>query len=98
MFSEQCPWAATYRGQPLKGLDRILAHFEDGYAAWVWLTTPRSGLEGATPLSLLRHGEIERATAAAAGDAQGDFARAAATIWNAFTGGFARCALSGCSA
>lgn len=62
------------RGQPLKGLDRILAHFEDGYAAWVWLTAPRAGLEDATPLSLLRHGEIERVTAAAAGDAQGDFA------------------------
>lgn len=62
------------RGQPLKGIDRILVYFEDGYAAWVWLTTPRSGLEGATPLSLLRHGEIERATAAAAGDTQGDFA------------------------
>ncbi|HSR72231.1 MAG TPA: hypothetical protein VLL72_07600, partial [Kiloniellales bacterium] len=62
------------RGQPLEGLDRVLALFEDGYTAWIWLTTPRPGLEGATPLALLRRGEVERAAAAAAGDAQGDFA------------------------
>lgn len=62
------------RGRPIKGLDRIVPCFEDGYAAWVWLTTPRPGLDGATPLALLRRGEIERVAAAAAGDAQGDFA------------------------
>lgn len=62
------------RGQPLNGLDRILAHFADGYAAWNWLMTPRPALDGATPLAVLRRGEVERAIAAAAGDAQGDFA------------------------
>jgi len=62
------------RGRPLKGLGRVVPLFEDGYAAWVWLTTPRPALDGATPLALLRNGEIERVATAAAGDAQGDFA------------------------
>ena len=34
--------------------------FADGYAAWVWLTTPRPSLDGAPPLTLLARGEVER--------------------------------------
>jgi hypothetical protein len=62
------------RGRPLKGLDRIAPQFEDGYAAWVWLTTPRAALDAATPLDRLREGEVDRVALAAEGDAQGDFA------------------------
>lgn len=62
------------RCRPLAGLDRIVPRFGDGYAAWVWLTTPRPSLNGAKPLALLRQGETDRATAAAKGDLQGDFA------------------------
>jgi hypothetical protein len=62
------------RGRPLKGLDRIVPQFEDGYAAWVWLTTPRAALDGTTPLARLRKGEVDRVALAAEGDAQGDFA------------------------
>lgn len=62
------------RGRPLAGIERIAAHFPDGYAAWVWLTTPLNALDGATPLSLLRDGDVEGVVAAAQGDAQGDFA------------------------
>ena len=62
------------RGRPLAGIDRIVELFPDGYAAWVWLTTPLSALDGAKPLSLLKNGEIERVTKATQGDVQGDFA------------------------
>jgi hypothetical protein len=62
------------RGRPIRGLERILPHFDDGYAAWIWLTTPLSSLDGAAPLAALRRGDVERVAAAAAGDAQGDFA------------------------
>ena len=62
------------RGCPLRGVDRIVPYFEDGYAAWVWLTTPRPALDGATPIALLRRGQVDRVAAAAEGDAQGDFA------------------------
>ena len=62
------------RGRPLKGIDLIAELFPDGYAAWVWLTTPLRALDGTTPLSLLRKGEVDRVVAAARGDAQGDFA------------------------
>ncbi|MGI9304686.1 MAG: hypothetical protein ACR2RB_18565 [Gammaproteobacteria bacterium] len=68
------PGQLDERGRPLKGLDRIVSHFEDGYAAWVWLTTPRAALEGVSPLARLRQGEIDRVAAAAEGDVQGDFA------------------------
>ena len=62
------------RGRPLEGLDRMIGLFDDGYAAWVWLTTELASLDGATPLALLAAGEIERVTRAAEGDLQGDFA------------------------
>lgn len=62
------------RGRPLDGIERILPHFEDGYAAWVWLTTPRPSLDGEEPLALLSRGESARVADAAEGDAQGDFA------------------------
>ncbi|MCY3873654.1 MAG: hypothetical protein OXF88_05100 [Rhodobacteraceae bacterium] len=55
-------------------LDRVTALFADGYAAWVWLTTPRPSLDGAEPLALLARGEVERVAEAALGDRQGDFA------------------------
>ena len=62
------------RGRPLQGLDRIVPLFSDGYAAWVWLTSPRLGLDGASPIALLQKGDIERVVASAKGDVQGDFA------------------------
>lgn len=62
------------RGRPLTGLDRVAGLFADGYAAWVWLTTPRPSLDGAEPLALLARGEVERVAEAARGDRQGDFA------------------------
>ena len=62
------------RNRPLPGLDRVAGQFADGYAAWVWLTTPRPSLDGATPLAVLARGEVERVVEAARGDRQGDFA------------------------
>ena len=62
------------RNRPLPGLDRVAGLFADGYAAWVWLTTPRPSLDGATPLTVLARGEIEPVAEAARGDLQGDFA------------------------
>ena len=62
------------RGRPVDGLDRVAGLFDDGYAAWVWLTTELSSLDGATPLTLLAGGEIDRVAKAAEGDRQGDFA------------------------
>ena len=62
------------RGRPLAGLASVVGQFGDGYAAWVWLTTPRPSLDGAKPLTLLAGGEIDRVANAAEGDRQGDFA------------------------
>ena len=62
------------RGRPFDGLDRVAGLFDDGYAAWVWLTTELSSLDGATPLTLLDGGEIDRVVKVAEGDRQGDFA------------------------
>ena len=62
------------RDRPLAGLDRVVRLFDDGYAAWVWLTTGRASLDGARPLTLLAVGEIDRVAKAAEGDKQGDFA------------------------
>jgi hypothetical protein len=61
------------RGRPLTGLEPIFAHFGDGYAAWVWLTTPLPALDGQEPLQLLRTGERDRVMVAVQGDMQGDF-------------------------
>ena len=61
------------RGRPFTGLEPVFAHFGDGYAAWVWLTTPLSALDGQKPLQLLRSGERDRVMAAVQGDMQGDF-------------------------
>ena len=47
--------------------------FGDGYAAWAWLTTELSSLNGAKPLTLLTSGEIDRVAKAAEGDREGDF-------------------------
>ena len=58
---------------PVDGLERIVPFFGDGYAAWIWLTTPRPSLDGVEPLVLLNQGECDRVIAAAAGDMQGDF-------------------------
>ena len=62
------------RGRPFVGLDRVARLFDDSYAAWVWLTTELPSLDGATPLTLLAAGEIDRVAKAAEGDRQGDFA------------------------
>lgn len=62
------------RGQLLKGLDRITPQFDDGYAAWQWLTAPLAALDGAEPLALLCKGRAALVEAAAKGNHQGDFA------------------------
>ena len=62
------------RGQLLKGLDRITPQFQDGYAAWRWLTAPLAALDGAAPLALLCKGQAALVEAAAKGNLQGDFA------------------------
>ena len=62
------------RGRPIQGLDRVVEGFEDGYAAWVWLTTELASLDGVTPLALLSDGQVSRVAKAAEGDRQGDFA------------------------
>ena len=61
------------RGMPVDGLERVVPYFGDGFAAWIWLTTPRPSLDGAEPLTLLSQGECDRVETAAAGDIQGDF-------------------------
>ena len=48
--------------------------FEDAYAAWFWLTTPRNALDGEEPLTVLARGQRDRVVAAAEGHLQGDFA------------------------
>ena len=68
------------RNRPLPGLDRVAGLFADGSAAWIWLTTPRPSLDGASPLPLLARGEVERVVEAVNGDRQGDFAGPAAMI------------------
>ena len=60
-------------GQLLEGLDRITPLFEDGYAAWCWLSAPVTALDGAEPLDLLCEGAVTLVEAAARGDLQGDF-------------------------
>ena len=62
------------RDRPFDGLGRVTGLFDDGYAAWVWLTTELASLDGAAPLTLLAGGEIDRVVKAAEGDRQGDFA------------------------
>ena len=62
------------RGRPLDGLDRVTWLFDDGYAAWIWLTTELSSLDGATPLALLAKGEVDRVARAAEGELLGDIA------------------------
>lgn len=62
------------RGRPIEGLNRVVGLFDDGYAAWMWLTTELASLDGAMPLTLLSGGEIDRVAKAAEGDRQGDFA------------------------
>ena len=61
------------RNRPLPGLKEVAELFGDGYAAWIWLTTPLPSLDGATPLVLLADGHAERVADAARGDRQGDF-------------------------
>ena len=62
------------QSRPFEGLDRVAGLFDDGHAAWVWLTTELFSLDGAKPLTLLAGGEIDRVVKAAEGDRQGDFA------------------------
>ncbi|TQV81188.1 helix-turn-helix domain-containing protein [Exilibacterium tricleocarpae] len=62
------------RRRPLPGLARIIPLFDDGYSAWLWLTTPSPALSGATPLSRLHKGCIDEVEAAAIGYGHGDFA------------------------
>ena len=61
------------RNQPIGGLSEIMALFEHAYSSWLWLTTPRTSLDGEEPLNLLARGERERVTDAAKGHLQGDF-------------------------
>ena len=62
------------RRQPIEGLGDIVVLFEDAYAAWFWLTTPRSALDGEEPLTVLARGKRDRVINAAEGHLQGDFA------------------------
>ena len=62
------------RGRLVDGLEEVLPLLGDGYAAWVWLTTPLPALDDQMPLSRLREGALEQVLEAARGDAQGDFA------------------------
>lgn len=61
-------------GRPLAGLERVVHRIGNGYAAWIWLTTPLPSLNRTKPLALLRQGESDNVVAAAEGDVQGDFA------------------------
>ena len=62
------------RNRPIEGLGDIVALFEDAYAAWFWLTTPRNALDGEEPLTVLARGQRDRVIDAAEGHLQGDFA------------------------
>ena len=62
------------RNRPIKGLGDIVALFEDAYAAWFWLTTPRNTLDGEEPLAVLARGQRDCVIDAAEGYLQGDFA------------------------
>ena len=62
------------RNRPIEGLGDIVALFEDAYAAWIWLTTPRNALDGDEPLTVLAKGQRDRVIEAAEGHLQGDFA------------------------
>ncbi len=61
------------QNRPVPGLKDVARLFDDGYAAWAWLTTPLPSLDGAMPLALLAEGKAERVADAARGDRQGDF-------------------------
>ena len=45
------------RNRPIEGPGDIVALFEDAYAAWFWLTTPRNALDGEEPLAVLAKGQ-----------------------------------------
>ena len=62
------------RNRPIEGLGDIVALFEDAYAAWFWLTTPRNALDGEEPLTVLAKGHRDRVIDAAEGHLRGDFA------------------------
>ena len=62
------------RNQPIEGIGDIAALFEDAYAAWIWLTTPRNALDREEPLTELAKGHRDRVIDAAQGHLQGDFA------------------------
>ncbi len=61
------------KGRTVIGLDKLLPLFPDGYAAWVWLTTPSAALDGRMPLDVLKGGRLDPVLSAAAGYVQGDF-------------------------
>lgn len=61
------------RGSPVEGLARVAPRFGDGYAAWLWLTTPAPALDGEPPLALLKRGKIDSVARAAEAYAQGGF-------------------------
>jgi hypothetical protein len=62
------------RGRLVGGLKEVLPLFDDGYAAWVWLTTPLPALDDETPPSKLREVALGKVLEVARGDARGDFA------------------------
>lgn len=61
------------RSRPVPGLDHVVGQYGDGYAVWMWLTTPQPSLDDATPLTLLEWGETDRVADAVRGELQGDF-------------------------
>lgn len=54
-------------------ISSVVGRFADGYAPWMWLTTPPPSLCNATPLALLERDEIDCVTDAVRESLQGDF-------------------------
>ena len=52
------------QGRLLEGIEQVAGRFKDGYAAWVWLSTPLPSLGGKRPLSLLEKGDTASVAAA----------------------------------
>lgn len=55
------------RRAPLKGLDRVRAHFGDDETAWEWLVTPNRYTGNAAPIERLRKGKIDEVARVAEG-------------------------------
>ncbi len=61
------------RGQPVPHLETLHGIFANSYALWVWLRSPVTALDDATPIDLLRNHEVDPVLSAAHAEQQGDF-------------------------